>query len=412
MGWIQRQIEAIERDRALQWFGLALALANALTFVYWKASLPVAQILAPGATPICWPFFGDCYAVRILSAGPLDALLWGYLAVSVAAALAFASPRFARIGYWMLVALLFYRGFFLFQDYRLRLNQHYMLYWSMLAFLLVPAKRAAIRYLVIAFYFWAGILKANPEWVSGAALAGASPLLVPVALIPAACAYVVILELVLVFGLLSKRAVWFWGTLVQLAIFHLTSWSIVGFYYPLLMACILSIFVLDRLMPPPPQPQIADAGSRALARRVALGALLGGFFGLQLLPYAYPGDSAITGEGRFFALHMFDSALECDAVAAFEKRDGGWQDPISLQAPYVSGRIHCDPIVFWNIARHICRSHETDPEFVDIGVLLRTRRRGENRWRRVMNFEHFCETDPEYRIFAHNDWIRFDSAPP
>jgi len=340
MGWIQRQIEEIERDRALQWFGLALALANALTFVYWKDSLPVAQILAPGATPICWPFFSNCYAARVFSAGTLDALLWGYLAVSVAAALAFAHPRFARIGYWILVALLFYRGFFLFQDYRLRLNQHYMLYWSMLAFLLVPAKRAAIRYLVISFYFWAGILKTNPEWVSGAALAGESPLLVPTALIPAACAYVVILELVLVFGLLSKRAVWFWGTLAQLALFHLTSWSIVGFYYPLLMVCIVSIFVLDRLIRPPPPPQIANARSRALARRVALGALLGGFFGLQLLPYAYPGDSAITGEGRFFALHMFDSALECDAIAAFRKRvarDGsrfrGHRRPAAHAAP-------------------------------------------------------------------------------
>jgi len=410
MGWIQRQIDEIERDPVLRGFGLALALANVLSFAYWQISLPIAEILARDAAPICWPFFDDCYVLRVFSAGAIDALLWGYLAASLAAALAFTSPRFARIGWWILVGLLFYRGFFLFQDYRLRLNQHYMLYWSMLAFLFVPGKRAAIRYLVVAFYFWAGIIKIDPVWLSGVALAGESPLLVPKALIPAACVYVVILEAVLIFGLLSKRAGWFWATLAQLAIFHVTSWSIVGFYYPLLMACILSIFVLDRLVRPP--PQLAEARSHARARRVALGALLGGFFALQLLPYAYPGDSAITGEGRFFALHMFDSALECEAVAAYEKRDGGWQDPIALQAPHVFGRIHCDPIVFWNIARHICRSHRTDPNFVDIGVLVRTRRRGETGWHRIMNFEHFCASDPAYRIFGHNDWIRFDPNPP
>jgi hypothetical protein len=50
-GWIHRQIEEIGRDRALQFFGLALA--NALTFAYWRISLPVAEILAPDAIPIC-----------------------------------------------------------------------------------------------------------------------------------------------------------------------------------------------------------------------------------------------------------------------------------------------------------------------------------------------------------------------
>jgi hypothetical protein len=64
MGWIQRQIEEIERDRALQLFGLALALANVLTFAFWRFTLPVVEILAPDAVPICWPFFNDCHLVQ------------------------------------------------------------------------------------------------------------------------------------------------------------------------------------------------------------------------------------------------------------------------------------------------------------------------------------------------------------
>jgi hypothetical protein len=276
----------------------------------------------------------------------LSGLLWDYLAASLAAVVAFASPRFARLGYWILFALLFYRGFFLFQDYRLRLNQHYMLYWSMFAFLFVSGKRVAIRYLVVLFYFWAGIIKLNPEWISGAALYGESLLLIPDSLIPAACIYVVILELFLIFGLLSRRALWFWATLAQLAMFHLISWNIVGFYYPLLMACILSIFVLERYIRPPPQPELPGAPSLARGRRVALGVLLGGFFSIQFLPYAYPGDSAITGEGRFFALHMFDAPIECQAVVLKTSKGG-------QQARNLSERVHCDPIVFWSMAPHL-----------------------------------------------------------
>ncbi len=406
MGWIERQIEEIERDRALQFFGLALSLGNVLTFVFWRFTLPVVEILGPGAVPICWPFFNDCHLVRGLSEGALTGMHWGYLAASVAAALAFTHSRFAWLGYWILFALLFYRGFFLFQDYRLRLNQHYMLYWSMFAFLFVPGKRVAIRYLVVLFYFWSGTIKLNPEWMSGAALYGDTPLLVPESLLPAACVYVVILELVLVFGVLSKRAALFWVTFAQLALFHLTSWSIVGFYYPLLMACILSIFVLERQIKPPRRESREDP-SDTHRRRVVLGALLGGFFTIQFLPYAYPGDSAITGEGRFFALHMFDAPLECHAVA-LEKTTSGRQTIIPLQVSNLGERVHCDPLVFWSVARHICRSNSADPDFVDIDVLVRTRRTGQTDWIRVIDIERFCETDPAYRVLGHNDWILID----
>ncbi len=87
------------------------------------------------------------------------------------------------------------------------------------------------------------------------------------------------------------------------------------------------------------------------------------------------GDSAITGEGRFFALHMFDAPIECQAVVLKTTKDGQ-QALAPLQARNLSERVHCDPIVFWSMARHICRSNRANPDFVDIGVLVRTRRVG------------------------------------
>jgi hypothetical protein len=138
--------------------------------------------------------------------------------------------------------------------------------------------------------------------------------------------------------------------------------------------------------------------------------LLWGYLAASLaaaLAFASP-RFARVGYWILFALHMFDAAVECEAVVALENRDGGWQAPVPLQAPHVFGRIRCDPLVFWNIARHICRSNQAIPDFVDIGVLVRTRRRGQTDWHPVMTFDRFCHANPEYRLLGHNDWIQID----
>ena len=168
-----------------------------------------------------FPFAGRSSTTAIwfggLSESALSGLLWGYLAASLAAVVAFASPRFAWLGYWILVrAALLSR----------------LLSSSMITgcgstnttcstgrcsrFCLFPVSASPSGTFVVLFYFWAGIIKLNPEWISGAALYGESLLLIPDSLIPAACIYVVVLELLLIFGLLSNRASWFWATLAQL----------------------------------------------------------------------------------------------------------------------------------------------------------------------------------------------------
>ena len=55
--------------------------------------------------------------------------------------------------------------------------------------------------MVVLFYFWAGLLKFNSEWLSGAALYK-KPWLLPTGALPLACAYVLALETVFSWGLL------------------------------------------------------------------------------------------------------------------------------------------------------------------------------------------------------------------
>ena len=45
-----------------------------------------------------------------------------------------------------------------------------MAFWACFVYLLIPGKRDAVRLLLVLFYFWAGTLKVNWEWISGAAL--------------------------------------------------------------------------------------------------------------------------------------------------------------------------------------------------------------------------------------------------
>jgi hypothetical protein len=98
------------------------------------------------------------------------------------------------------------------------------------------------------FYFWAGTLKVNWEWISGAALYRPLWFFTGRGVI-VACAYVVLMELFVSWGLLARRSWIFWSAVAQLALFHVMSWAVVDFFYPILMFLLLSIVVLDRLYP-------------------------------------------------------------------------------------------------------------------------------------------------------------------
>ena len=75
---------------------------------------------------------------------------------------------------------------------------------------------------------------------------------------------------------------------------------------------------------------------------------------LQIVPYAFPGDSAITGQGRLFALHMFDAQVVCESHVTFHDGQGGTRRVTGRDRGCGAHR-SCDPIVHLNIARALCR---------------------------------------------------------
>jgi hypothetical protein len=402
LGFLRSQLAEIERDPALRWYGGALAFLHVVTYLYWVDQRVVAFVHAQ-AEPICWPLVPECEKLRVLSASGAALLLRAYFAAAVGAGLLFASRRLVPWAYAGLVLVNLLKLGVMLLDYRLRMNQHYMGFFATFAYLLVPGKRDALRVLVTLFYFWAGTLKLNWEWISGAGLYRSMWPLSGVGVV-VACVYVIVLELGVAWGLLARRAWLFWAAFAQFLVFHALSWQVVGFFYPLLMLAILTIFPLSRRLEPrnPPEDLLAALWSgRARGSAYALAAL---FSLLQLVPYAFPGDRTLTGEGRLYALHMFDARSTCVGWADLRNADGTTTRR-DLKLP-LDTRIACDPIVYFNRARNLCRQRDAGRvAFEDLDLFLTARRASDGEMKRVIATRGFCAKGERYDPFRHNAWI-------
>lgn len=400
IAFLRRQADEIAADPALRAYGAALAGLQ-LLFDYWIQRGDKLRFLAPGRDAICWPLLPECEWLRVLPVGRLATLLDVHALVAVAVAVAFLRRGWTRRAYAGLWLLVLVELAVLALDFRLRRNQHYMALAVTGAFLAVPDKRVALRVLVCLFYFWSGTLKLNWEWLSGAALYRPVWLFTGPWLI-VATSYVIALELGIVWGVLARRAWLFWGAFAQLVVFHVFSWPVVGFFYPVLMFGILTIFLLCWWLRGPPRGSPRGAWALALA-----------FSALQLAPHLLPGDRTLTGEGRLFALHMFDARLVCEAWAELELPDGRSQR-VNLRTHWEE-RTACDPILIHGAARNLCRARDAGRRaFVDLDVHLRSRRTSEAAFTPVIALEDFCAKRPRYDPFLHNAWIETgaDRAQP
>lgn len=399
---------ALAADPAARRYGVGLAALHLLVFVHWSVATPAHLLISNASAPVCWPFFEACARLRVLPPALARVPLLLQALCAIAAGLAFLSARHPRLGGPLLAAATAIYWTVLAQDFRLRMNQHLMLSWVCAVFLLLPARRRALPVLLVAFYVWAGALKLDADWLSGASLRGRRPWLLPEALLPASLWYVAALELVIAPLLLARRPWLRWAALGQLALFHVVSWGVVGFFYPLLSLGLLAYFPITWRAP-------AEAGAGAtptlseLARGRAGAAAYGtlALFSLaQLPPLLFPGDPALTGQGRLFALHMFDAPVDCEATVTLRERDGTART-LRLDAP-LPARIACDPIVHLGFARALCEREQTRPDFADLDLRLRSRRTSwsAGRFVDVVAQAGVCTRPPRYRLWRPNSWIR------
>ena len=191
-GFLKNQITEIASDPVLRIYGMLLALSHILSATWWFRSDSISW-MARGNESICWPGLGSCEYWRFSYNGLIYSILI-YCLASLVVMFLFLQAKRVPLAYAGLIGLNLAKLFLLSLDYRLRMNQHYMAGFITLAFLFAPKKRDFIRYLIPFFYFWAGLLKVNKEWLSGASLYGHIWFFYGSPLLPWACRYVLLLN--------------------------------------------------------------------------------------------------------------------------------------------------------------------------------------------------------------------------
>jgi hypothetical protein len=207
MIWRQRaeagplRADALDGKHLARLYGFFLIGGHAVVFSYFLTST-VLFSLVKGVEPFCWSFFENCGQYRLESPGELRIVSLAYLALIL---LALYTRLYRRSLFTIAIAAVnvFLIGI-VSLDYRLRANEFYMLFWLNGVFLVWRHRRWAMPLLLISFYFWAGRLKLNHEWLSGSVLYGDLWFISP-QYVPAACTYVVILEMVFIWGLLARH---------------------------------------------------------------------------------------------------------------------------------------------------------------------------------------------------------------
>lgn len=402
LDWIANGIREIKNSGALRVLGALLALTHVITFWFWITGKHLPALFSQGpSSAVCWPFFAGCWQLRPLPPALVQAALIGYGVIAAVGTLMFFAHRWSeRWTTWAYAALLAMNvlkfGIFIL-DYRLMGNYHYMPFIVSFAFLFLPEKAILCRYLIVGFYLSAGSLKLNSEWLSGAALL--RPALLTGWLGEVSLAYVVLLELVLVLGLLSRNPIVMFVTLGQLLVFHLYSWHIVGYFYPCIMFCLLACFPLCHFGAVDRDMSLCE---RLLRRRIARSTwlALAVYAAAQIAPRLFPGDAALTGEGRFFSLNMLDAKSQCSLLLITKQGKRHTEHARLMQGLGV--RIHCEPLVYFNVARGMCRDLGPGGE-IDLALVSR---RTTDRWYQpIISITDFCSRQLEFDMWRHNAWM-------
>ena len=240
---INLNLKEIDNSLLLKIYGASLALIVTASCVLWLQT-DVARVLGVGSEAICWPWLDSCQSWRIIPSEFIRVFYCSLLGLSLVISFLFLYGKKIKIAYYGLILIYLLDFACVAFDFRFRLNAHVMAFLMVTLFLFFPSKIKSLKLALLLFYFWAGILKFNSEWLSGAALYS-DPWLIHGALKPWACAYVLILETFFVWGLIIDRAWIRWIVFFQLMVFHVLSYAVVGFFYPTVMFFLLMIFPLS-----------------------------------------------------------------------------------------------------------------------------------------------------------------------
>ncbi len=390
INYLKNQIRSIQSDISLQVYGVALALTHVWTYFYWDSNnFFLNSQSGINTEPICFPWFPNCDLFRSsISMDSWALVLYTYLFLGCITVIFFLNRKTLPLAFGFLGLATAVKFFLHMSNYNFMGNYHYMIYLVIVAYLFLPHKVEVIKHLIVGFYIAAGFLKINIDWLSGAAMIR-SPYIGGDFLV-ASLFYVVLLELVLVFGLLHQNRWVRWATLVQFLGFHAFSWHIVGFFYPMVMFCLLSVFVCEEwkvVKTGKPQPDYLGHLFRGQTHRVTWVVIVV-FVVLQLVPFLVVRDPSLSGAARLSSLNMFDSKTQCQALMVAKTAQGTAH--IRRPMKNLGTRLKCDPLVFLNQAHQLCRQNAEKKEIEKLSLTLFSKRITQKKFIKVLDIHDVC----------------------
>lgn len=385
--YFHHQLQEIVSSRALQIYGALLALTHVLSAYFWMdRSLNLVVKTSESSSLLCWPMAPFCDSFRFESATGAAHFLETYALLGILGAGLFFLGK-VRWGYVALTLLLALKISFTSLSYGLMGNYHYMSFFVQIAFLFFPHKKVLIPFFIGIFYWGAGILKFDPEWLSGVALI--TPSFLPSQLQHVSLIYAVILECILVFGLFSPNK-WIRGaTLTQFALFHIFSWHIVGYFYPLTMFLLLGVFVTIPLCKEKWEA-LLDKSVLKQTSTVFFCVLLILF---QIVPNLLIQDPATSGAPRILSLNMLDARVECDTLL-IRHQDASEEvyNPF-IKTPTI--RTQCDPLIFLSQIETICKDSREKFDF-----WLQSRRTTSDKYHTRLFITDICSKSPALLLLS------------
>jgi hypothetical protein len=395
MSWYRAEMANFGASRAARWYGIALSGTVLLAARFWWNT---AELLADGALGRIPRPGLEWIPVPEAGIGSFDAWLGGMALAALAAAAAFGR-KWDRSALALLALATAMKAAYFSLDLRLMGNYHMMPLLASLAYLLFPSRLRLQQCLLVLFYLAAGALKLGPEWLSGAAI---PPSWLGATLYRAlffehprilllGTHWVVFLELFFVLWLLHPSRGLRNFAFAQVVLFHAFSYFAVGYFYPLIMACLLAVFPLSWM----------GSGGESAAR-VGMGGwvFLGAFAFCQILPWTAGRDPALARERTLLALNMFDARPDCTSTTVV--RQPGRTLDLTFDPDRLAARILCEPSIYLRRALELCG--ELGPG-AKLDLQLQSRRRTETSFHTWIDTRDLCRNPPRIEVWGRNAWL-------
>jgi hypothetical protein len=393
--WYRRifSIEEIENSIVLQWMFGAMLFVFFIAFSSWIRSSAVTIEAVSAGAQRCWPYFqscGDWYFLHSLPDGYSQTILYMFffgLMVLIVFLMKYKEWVLAHI----LMSILFVWEVLLLFFLTNGLAGNYDYYHVILTFVLLflPLKVFFLKLILVLFYFLAATIKIHDGWILGSyftSLKTGLPIF-PDALTPLITNFVIFMQIVGVWFLLSKNKVYQRLALFYFVVFHLYSGILVEYRYP---ATVLPTLLI--LFGPMYEWTKVPLHKRAIAGWILIASL----FFFQSLPFMIAGDHKITLEGNKYGLYMFEANHQCisqtEIVFTDDKKEEKYKESRSA-------RNRCDPYARWFQLKQLC---SRNPSIKSISWTFDHSING-GPFYRIVNTEDACQLS--YKAFSHNEWI-------